>query len=361
VFFLEEKMDKKIVVVSNMYPSLQDPVYGSFVKEQTEELEKKGLKINRIVSYDRAEGNKKRALMKYLSLWSRTVLSAFNFRNKIYHFHYVFPTALVAPILKSIFRKKIVFTFHGSDLLKGGKRKEQLLRKILPFADEIILVSDYMKKEFIHRFPEHKDKTHSIHCGVNTELFKPRDRYDAQTKLQLPTDKFNVLYLGRLIKDKGIDVFEDIVEKLKDNKEIRFIIVGGGQELERIQRKYEEYENVFLHPSIPKNEVPLWFNASDVFVFPTKREAFGLVALESIASGTPVLSHNVGGVSEIIEDNQNGFLLDLNDSNEFVTKILELQYSPSIKNSFSIKGFEKSKGHTLEKQINKIVNVYKKL
>lgn len=351
-------MNKKVVIVSNMYPSLEDPAYGSFVKEQSDELEKKGIKIKRVVSYDRAEGNKKNALLKYFSLWGRTLLSAFNPQNKIYHFHYVFPTALVAPVLKLVFRKKIVFTFHGSDLLKGGKKKEKLLSYTLPFSDEIILVSDYLQKEFKNKFPKHIRKSHSIHCGVNDELFRPLDKEQVKKQLKVPNDKFNILFLGRTIKDKGIDVFDEVIENLKSVDDFNFIIVGDGHEKEELVKKYAHLPNVTFHSSVPKNEVPLWFNVADVFLFPTKREAFGLVALESAACGTPVIAHNVGGVPEIIENHITGFLINVGDTDDFSRKILEIYESPGTKNSFSLKGFEKSKEHTIEKQIIKILNVY---
>lgn len=352
-------MKKNVVIVSNMYPSLEDPAYGSFVKEQSEELEKRGICVKRVVSYDRAEGNKKRALFKYMSIWAKSLLTAFNPRNKIYHFHYVFPTAIVAPILKLIFRKKIVLTFHGSDLLKGGKKKDKILNFLFPYTDQIILVSDYLQNEFIKKFPQHQSKTHSIHCGVNDELFQPIEKEKARENLGLPQDKFIVLYLGRMIKDKGIDVFEKTIDSLKDEKDFHFVLVGDGQEKEYMETKYNHLKNVSINPSVPKNEVPLWFNASDVFVFPTKREAFGLVALESSACGTPVISHNVGGVPEIVENNSTGYLINLDNDDEFATKIQDIYDSPGLKNSFSIKGYEKSKEQTIEKQINKILNVYK--
>lgn len=354
-------MKKNIVIVSNMYPSLEDPAYGSFVEEQSNELKKKGIPIKRIVSYDRAEGNKKRALFKYFSLWSKSIFSAFNPRNKIYHFHYVFPTALVAPLLKLIFRKKIVLTFHGSDLLKGSKKKDKLLSLLFPFTDEIILVSDYLENEFKKKFPQYVNKTHSIHCGVNTELFFPTEKEDAVKKLRIPKNKFTILFLGRVNKDKGIDVFEQVIDSLKDQKDFQFIIVGDGKEKETLQSKYEQSPNVLFYPSVPKDEVPMWFNAADIFIFPTKREAFGLVALESSACGTPVIAHKVGGVPEIIKDNYNGYLIEVGNNEEFSNKILNIYHSPGIKNSFSLKGFENSKDQTIEKQIKKILNVYKTL
>ncbi|MGF7534893.1 glycosyltransferase family 4 protein [Bacillus mexicanus] len=351
----------KVVIVSNMYPSLNDPAYGSFVKEQSEELEKNGVIIKKIVSFDRAEGNRKRALMKYISIWCRTLFSAFNPKNKIYHFHYVFPTALIVPILKKFFRKKIVLTFHGSDLLKGGLKKDKLMSFLLPSSDKIILVSDYLQKEFNLKFPSQSFKTHSINCGVNDLLFFPQDKELIKKKLGLPADKFNILYLGRLIKDKGIDVFEKIVEELKDNDNLHFTIVGDGDYKNKIHQKFKDLSNVTFYDSIPKNEVPDWFNSADVFIFPTKREAFGLVALESIACGTPVITHQIGGVPEIIQNKENGFLVSFNDYKEFSEKILEIYNTPSIKNSLSIKGYEKSKENTIEKQIEKILDLYKTL
>jgi len=344
-----------------MYPTSSDPAYGSFVKEQSEMLEASGVSVKRIVSSERAEGNKKKAIYKYLSIFGKTLFSAFNPRNKIYHYHYVFPTALTAPLLKTLFRKKIVLTFHGSDLLIGGKRKTKLIKPVLRSADEIILVSDYLQKEFIKRFPEYESKTSSIHCGVNSSLFEPLTREEVIEELQLPRDTFNILYLGRVIENKGIDVFDSIIDELKENDNFRFIIVGDGQEKQKLVEKYDSQPNVIFHSSVPKTEVPKWFNAADVFIFPTKREAFGLVALESSACGTPVIAHKVGGVPEIIEDKKSGYLVEIGSTEEFSKRIVELYEKPSLKNSLSITGFENSKSQTIEKQIKKILNLYTKL
>lgn len=352
---------RNVVIVANMYPSSGDPAYGSFVKEQSEMLETNGISIKRIVSRDRAEGDKKKALLKYLTLFGKTILSAFNPNNKIYHYHYVFPTALTAPLLKVLFRKKIVLTFHGSDLLKGGSKKEKLMKPILRSADEIILVSDYLQKEFTNRFPDFKEKTSSIHCGVNTSLFNPLPKEEATNELRLPNDTFNVLYLGRVINDKGIDVFESVIEELKDNEHFTFIIVGDGQEKQKLVEKYSSLPNVVFHPSVPKAEVSKWFNAADVFLFPTKREAFGLVALESSACGTPVIAHRVGGVPEIVEDKKSGYLVDIDKTDEFSKRIVELYEKPSLRNSFSIRSFENSKSQSIDLQIQKILNLYTKL
>lgn len=352
---------KKVVIVANMYPAFKDPAYGSFVKEQSEMIESKGIPVKRIVSSERAEGDKKKALCKYLSLFGRTLLSALNPKNKIYHFHYVFPTAVTAPILKFFFRKKIVLTFHGSDLLKGGKRKDTLMKPILKSADEIILVSDYLQNEFVQRFPEFERKTSSIHCGVNESLFLPLHREEVVKELQLPENTFNILFLGRITKDKGIDVFDSIIERLKENNDFRFIIVGDGPEKQKMVDKYKSQPNVIFHTSIPKSWVHKWFNAADVFIFPTKREAFGLVALESIACGTPVIAHRVGGIPEIIEDKKNGYLVEVGETEEFCKKINELYEKPSLKNSLSVRGFENSKSQTIDLQIKKILNLYSKL
>lgn len=350
---------KNVVVVSNMYPTVQDMVYGSFVKEQVNELRDRNVNIKLIVDGSRAEGNKVKAIKKYASLWTRTLLAAFNPNNKIFHFHYVYPTAMTAPILKYLFRKKIILTFHGSDILKNQNSKNTMLSSILKSADENIAVSEYLKNE-VEKRDDVKGGIHAINCGVNIEMFKPYAKELARDESGI-AHKFTVLFVGNLIKEKGMEELIQVIEELKTMQDIQFVIVGNGPYKEQLEKLSLENENVIFKGPVLKSKLPKIYAASDCLLFPTHREAFGLVALEASAVGRPVIANQVGGVPEIIDDQTTGYLNHDGEVGRYVKSILNLYHSPSTTNTMGRNAYKKAQQYSIDQQIERVLEIYKGL
>ena len=155
-----------------------------------------------------------------------------------------------------------------------------------------------------------------IPCGVNLDMFKPVDKQSARQELGFEDDRI-VLYVGRIEPLKGLDRLLLAVSHLRDRQRLRLVIIGGDSEsqpeLQRLQglsRELGIQDFVTFAGRIEHEYLPCYYSAADVFVMPSHYESFGLVALESLACGTPVVANKVGGVDGLIREGETGYVVN---------------------------------------------------
>ncbi|WP_044896093.1 glycosyltransferase family 4 protein [Bacillus alveayuensis] len=350
----------KILIVSNMYPDQKDPVYGIFVKEQVDRLQSLGVNIDKVI-LTKNNGNKLQSLIKYLKLWGNSIYQILKNDYDIVHVHYIFPTAAFIPIIKKFTKSKLVGTIHGTKFLEAKSFKYKYIKKIFSDLDHIITVSEFVKSNLKNVYNISDDKISVISCGVDRSLFKPQDKMEAKKNIGVNPDKKLITYIGRLHVEKGIKTLIEIIKYFEHRKDIEFVIIGNGPEMDYLQSTLKNNESVRVYCGKPKRELPIWFNASDIFIFPTKREAFGLVALESISCKTPVIASKIGGVKEIIDDGINGFLVEPDNASAFIEKTKELLDNEEIYNYLISNCEDKAKDQDINKQVKRIYNLYSKL
>jgi glycosyltransferase involved in cell wall biosynthesis len=171
-------------------------------------------------------------------------------------------------------------------------------------------------------------KTHVkvIPNGFNDKLFYSRDSKNCRNTLNLPLDKKIILTVGYLIEIKGHKYLVDAIgEVVKHRKDILCIIVGSGELKNKLQKQIKKtgLENsIILAGGRPHDEIPIWMNACDVFVLPSLRESFGVVQIEVLACGKPVVSTYNGGSEEIITSKEYGILVEPANSKKLAEAIL---------------------------------------
>ena len=170
------------------------------------------------------------------------------------------------------------------------------------------------------------DKPAVIPCGVNLNLFRPSDKREARRRLGLGEGKI-ILFAGRIERLKGIDKVIAALPYLKDCRP-RLVIAGeDGNRQGEVQKLRAQAESLGVAGSIifsglvRYEELPAYYNAADVCVFPSYYESFGLVPLESLACGTPVVATNVGDLQNIIRQGETGYVLDSNDPQLLASKL----------------------------------------
>ncbi|MBP6946140.1 MAG: glycosyltransferase family 1 protein [Candidatus Pacebacteria bacterium] len=146
--------------------------------------------------------------------------------------------------------------------------------------------------------------------GIDTTVFKPNEEKRAEVKFPHPV----FVYFGRIAKEKSVEEFLSM--ELPGTK----LVIGDGPERKKLERRYGK-KNVFLGYKRGQELIDI-LSASDVFVFPSRTETFGLVVLEALACGLPVAAHNVMGPKDVIENGIDGFLSD--DLTEAAKKCLTL-------------------------------------
>ncbi len=157
-----------------------------------------------------------------------------------------------------------------------------------------------------------------VPCGVNPQRFQIMNKAECRQKLGL-AGKHVILYVGRIDPAKGIDRLVEATSLLKDPF-LTLVIAGGDDlgkpEMERLKQLVEARAisgQVLFAGLIDQEDLSAYYNAADVTVIPSYYESFGLVALESISCGTPVIMTRVGGAEEVIIDGRNGCLVSRND------------------------------------------------
>jgi len=224
------------------------------------------------------------------------------------------------------------------------------------------MVSDKTMRD-IDYLPFMKNKLIKIYNGIDTGL----DFYDkkqAQDMLLKEKDldisnKIILLSVGELHKNKGYDLFIPALEKI--NKDFIYLIIGEGEERNNIAhliRDNDLREKVFLLGRI--EDAYKYIKAGDVFVLPSRTEAFPYVLLESALAGVCVLASNVGGISEVIEDDYNGILFDVNNQGDIVNKVNLLIENQEMRDGFGKRVQEKvTKGFSLDKMVENTIDLYK--
>jgi glycosyltransferase involved in cell wall biosynthesis len=173
--------------------------------------------------------------------------------------------------------------------------------------------------------------------GYDEKLFKPIPSYAMRKKLGLPLNKRILLSIGNLVDVKGHTYLIDAMNiVLKKRSDIILVIIGSGSLKERLQKKMMELHlngKILLLGGKMHCEIPMWMNASDIFVLPSLGEGFPTVIPEALACGKSVIGTRVGGVPEVLSNQDVGILVNPRDPVALADAILgalEKKWTPEI-------------------------------
>ncbi len=213
-------------------------------------------------------------------------------------------------------------TFHTLALLKMQSRAgemEQAERpvveaEVMATADRIIAFSPHERDAMVRLYGADASRVSLVPCGVDLSVFRPLDRKMARERLGLNGDKI-LLYVGRVEPLKGLELLVETAAQIDSEEGVRVMVVGadvnGNGEIDRVKLLAKERDledQIDFVGQVDHNELPLYYNAADVCVVPSYYESFGLVALEAMACGIPVVAARVGGLSTIIQHGSTGYL-----------------------------------------------------
>jgi D-inositol-3-phosphate glycosyltransferase len=214
-------------------------------------------------------------------------------------------------------------------------------RTIARRATAIVTASDHERMLLERYYGADPARMHTIPCGVDLTTFRPLDREASRLRLALDPSGPVILWVGRLERLKGVDILVSAAAQL-DERNFTLLVVGGDErahslrvELEQQARAEGIAANVRFVGAVAHDELPTYYSAADVCVVPSYYESFGLVAVEAMACGTPVVASRVGGLVSTVTDGVTGYLIPWRCPEPFAEKLEVLLNNPQLRANFS--------------------------
>lgn len=296
-----------------------------------------GIRVHRVRTLDVP---KLRSLISMPSM----IIKALRMDYDIIHAHITYPSAIIAYIINKIKKTPYIVTCQGDELLDypEGRELEYIkpgLAIALRNAAKVHSISNAIKNSLINNFNVPKEKIEVIPNGVDLKKFKPEPRIDLKKEFNT---NFVLINVSRLSPKnniaKTIEAVKIVHEKYTDFK---YLIVGDGEEkdnLEKLINKLGLNSAVILTGWIKHDELPAYIAGSDAFIRTSVTEGLGIVFLEAMACGTPVIASRVQGILDIVEDYKTGLLVEPNDANQIANKIMEIIENDDLRKRLSENG-----------------------
>ncbi|WP_319405963.1 glycosyltransferase [uncultured Desulfosarcina sp.] len=244
-------------------------------------------------------------------------------------------------------------------------------REIFLGSELVICVSDDLNKK-AKILTDGKAKTITFYSGVDTEKFKskPGLRYEYRNKLEYSNEDFVILFVGRLTQSKGIfDLLNAFARLSKKYPTIKLLMVGPLFDEKKVKKMIREeglQRSVRLVGAVGHTDIPGYMNASDVFVLPSWMEGLPNVVMEACACERPVIASAVGGIPEIIENRNTGFLVPPKSSIDIAEKLELIIKAPFKASEIAKKGRQKmietfnyqKNGSLLFNHLQKVISDY---
>lgn len=270
----------------------------------------------------------------FFQLWAiRRVVKAEQI--KTLHAHWILPQGLVAALYKRMFnpRMKIVCTAHGSDLLALRSPFLRWLKRLaLREIDRLTVVSHALEDEVRQLAVDIPVEV--LPMGVDLAHFTP-DHYSDAIKEKHGVQGELLLFVGRLSEEKGIEyLIKAMPQILVRLPAAKLLIVGSGpleNKLRALVEKTGIAANVVFVGSVAHWSLAEYYATADVLIGPSLREGFGLVFVEAMACGCPVIASDLPGVADIIEDGKTGFCIRPRDSQAIAGKTIEVLQDRSLR------------------------------
>lgn len=347
----------KIILLSNMYPSIKDALFGVFVKKTVLQLEDLGIHFSRKVVIRGKSNSKIKKVFSYLRYYFKAIIASFSSKNKIVYIHFLTHNIPLIYWFYWFTNSKIVLNLHGSDINKipKGNFIDKIQKKVLKKVDLLIVPSVYFKSIVQKRYNINDLKFFVYPSGgINTSMFKPN-----VTKKQ---DGHTLAFVSRIDQGKGWKTFMRVFNQLNDKElNIKAIIAGDGYEREALLKVIQasKYSKKVDYRGFQGAEgLVKIYQKADAFIFPTRLpESLGLVGLEAMSCGSVVFARNIGGPSSYIQNGINGYLFKKNNDENLTEKLIEYFNLPvSEKNILQKNARNTALEYSSEKVSNQLYN-----
>ena len=242
-------------------------------------------------------------------------------------------THLAGCLIKQLAGARLVLTTHSLEPHRPWK-VEQLgtaynastwvERTAYENADGVIAVSESMRRDVHDLYGVPDPRIRVIHNGIDLDQYRPAPNPDVLTKYAIDSARPFVLFVGRITRQKGIIHLVEAIRSIREG--VQVVLCAGapdtpeiGREMaERVEqaRQVSRVPIVWIPQIVPKNEIIALYSMASVFVCPSVYEPFGIINLEAMACGTPVVASEVGGIPEVVVPGETGLLVPVDARGE---------------------------------------------
>lgn len=226
----------------------------------------------------------------------------------------------------------LVITIHSLEPLRPWKREQLgggydyslwVEKTALEMADSVIAVSEETKRDVLSLFNVPEERISVVHNGIDLDEYHPTENPEMLQSLGVDPNRPYVLFVGRITRQKGIIHLVRAIRHL--DPEIQVVLCAGAPDTpeiavemkEAISSAREHHDSiVWIEKMVTRPEAIVLYSGASVFVCPSIYEPFGIINLEAMACGTPVVASSVGGIKEVVVDGETGFLVPLKQMGE---------------------------------------------
>ncbi|MFT4680394.1 MAG: glycosyltransferase involved in cell wall biosynthesis [Granulosicoccus sp.] len=313
----------KILLINNRYPTENNPQPGAYVKSMRECMELTGAKVDILVMDQSWKGGKQK-LRNYLKYYQEVFkFPDYSKYDLVYinHFPHIFPA--LRPHFGKM--KRALIHWHGTEIFAANRKSAVLnaiSHKLIPKRFQHIAPSNYFKEVLMHAVGISSNKiTVSPSGGVDTEVFKP-------ISVSEDSPKFVLGFTSAITEEKGADLLVSLAKAIPTmekqlGRTIEIKLIAYGKQKDQFIQQIGQYVKADVIAPVPKEEMADLYNSFSLLLFPTRGDSLGLVALEAMACGIPVVGSNDFGLKEYLESGQTGEAFPTGDGKAFVGATLK--------------------------------------
>lgn len=308
-----------------------------------------------------------------------------NIEYDLIHSHY-WLSGLVADRLRDAWQTPIVQMFHTLGHMKNHIAQSDSQRasaarlageyQVMALADKLIAATPAEEAQLIELYNADPRKITIIPPGVDLERFKPITKEEAKKRVGIPCGDTNILFTGRIEPLKGIDTMLRAMALIQARRpevlhNACMAIIGGDpwaddldEEMARLQQLRHDldiHDLVTFLGAKDQDILPNYYAAAEMVVMPSHYESFGMVALEAMAMGTPVIASEVGGLAYLVKHGITGYHVPSRDPEALAARIYELLSNQDCRQQLGQQAHDYARQYAWPKIVNRIMTVYEEV
>lgn len=332
----------------------------------------------------------KKELAEYIPIFANEIerfAAEKNIHYDLIHSHY-WMSGIAAEQLKTHWQVPVLQMFHTLGLMKNriaqspeemeGDYRSKGEKRVMQMADKIVAATPAEEAQLEFLYGLDRQKIVTIPPGVDTSRFYPIEQEEAKEAINIPCKNRLLLFVGRIEPLKGLQNLLKAIALIRERRTPAetcycLVVIGGdpnasieamSSEMINIKRLSKELgleDLVVFLGKRAQDTLPYYYSAADILIMPSYYESFGMVALEAMACGTPVVASQVGGLPFLVQDGKTGFVVPGGDPEALVEPLMKLMNNNELRETMGKQAAEYALQYDWKLISERMIDVYQTL